>query len=664
VLLGELVAEKGVRAVAEDVRGMMAELETRYPDQRERSLIASVRLSLKRLPEGVREKIRAFAVFHGAAHVSAMAHVLQVKPEEALELCRKLVAVGLADADGPYLLPDPGLGAALAGELTAEEQGAAEQRWLEAMMRLVGFLYDQQSQDAKVAFHGARVALTDLLAALTKLEREVATGQSEAALAIEYIVRLEALVSSLGLPRVLARIAGARRVLSEHLPAWNHARFIAASTEVDRKLEAGDVAGALKATQELRDRAEDAGDAYPDAAYDRAVAWFKLGHALKENGHAEEALSVLEEARKRLSTLAAAGHWDAALMESEAVTEKGDALKNLGRLDAAVTAYESAIIRAKALGNMRGVAVGQGQLGFVRLQQGRLGEALAVYEEARVAFETLGEPKVVAKVWHQIGIVHAEARNFEAAEHACKQSLALETAQGDRAGEAKTLHQLGKLYADQGRLEDAVALYRQVIDLVRTLDDRLGESTSLSELGIVLHQLRRFDEARHALATALALLKPYGHSAMPWRTWTALADVERDTGQPEAAREARREALRTYRAYRADGGEPMNDATRFIALFGQAFRGSGPDAARALLDRLTQVPDWFVPTLRALHAIAAGSRDSAPADDPAHAPMAAVELALLLESLPPAPLGQDEPCPCGSGTPFPLCHGADDATVA
>jgi tetratricopeptide (TPR) repeat protein len=45
-------------AVAEDVRGMMGELEKRYPDQRERSLIASVQLSLARLPEGITLALR------------------------------------------------------------------------------------------------------------------------------------------------------------------------------------------------------------------------------------------------------------------------------------------------------------------------------------------------------------------------------------------------------------------------------------------------------------------------------------------------------------------------------------------------------------------------------------------------------------------------------
>jgi tetratricopeptide (TPR) repeat protein len=636
VLLGELVAERGVQAVAEDVRGMMAELEARYPDQRERSLIASVRLSLRKLPVEVREKIRGLSVFHGAAHVAVMAHVLQVEPQEALELGRKLVAVGLADADGPYLLPDPGLGVSLSGALTEEEREAAERRWIDATVGLVRFLYEQGHQDAKVARHGTQVALADLLAALTTLERDVSTSRAESAEAIEYVTNLEELVSHLGLPRVLARIAGARRALLERLPAWSHARFSAESAEVDRRLEAGDVAEAVYAARGLRDRTEAAGDAYPEAAYDRATSWWRLGRILGHGGRSDEALPVLEEARERFSKLAVAGTRDAAWMEAAVMTDRGDALRDLGRLDEAAAAYEDGVQRAKALGDLRSVAVGNTQLGTVGYFQGRFKEAVDAYQAARATFEALGEPRMVAVVWHQLGMVHAAAENFDAAEHAYKRSLALKAANGNRRGEAATLHQLASLYDAQGRLEDAAALYRQTIDLHHTLGNRLDESTSLNNVGAVLRKLRCFDEARDALTAFLDIIKPYGHAAEPWKTWTALERVERDAGRPDAGREARREALRTYRAYRADGGEPMEGATRLIAAFGQALRESGPDAARALLPDPTQVPDVFAPTLRALHAISAGSRDPALADDPALYSTNAVELALLLESLPPA----------------------------
>jgi tetratricopeptide (TPR) repeat protein len=162
----------------------------------------------------------------------------------------------------------------------------------------------------------------------------------------------------------------------------------------------------------------------------------------------------------------------------------------------------------------------------------------------------------------------------------------------------------------------------------------MRESLAQNNLGITFRLLRRYDEARDALHTALTLHKPYGHTAMPWKTWAELAEVEGESGRPSEAAEARAQAIATYRAYRDDGGEPIDGATQFIAAFGEQFRTSGPAAARALLDRTEFVPA-FTPLVRALQAIAAGRRDPALAEDPAHDPRIVVELRLLLASLPP-----------------------------
>ena len=69
-----------------------------------------------------------------------LAQVLEVEPDEALELCRELVGLGLAEAEGPYLLPDPALGPAVEGELDPQERERLETRWLEATSRLGGLL--------------------------------------------------------------------------------------------------------------------------------------------------------------------------------------------------------------------------------------------------------------------------------------------------------------------------------------------------------------------------------------------------------------------------------------------------------------------------------------------------------------------------------------------
>jgi tetratricopeptide (TPR) repeat protein len=559
------------------------------------------------------------------------------------------------ESAAPAILEAPGL--APQADAGSDED---RERSLVAMRGLVGLLYKERARNPHVAEHRTRAALGEMLAALDAIERGVAAGRMDAAEAIPYVTSLESLVSSLDLPQELERIAAARRSLTMRLPAWGHARFVADREDTDRRYEAGDLAGALQGALALHQAAEEAGDAYPEAAYDRALASWNLGRMLSASGRAGDALGVLDEARRRLAALAADGNENAAAMEPPAIRARADALCALGRLDDAAAACEESAEREEARGSGRGVAVSRGQLGTVRLRQRRFPEALAAYEEAKRAFEALGELGAVATTWHQMGSVHEEDASLDAAEHAHRQALALEVARNDRAREAATLGQLGVLCWQQGRMEEAVSLLQQAIGRHHDLGDELREGADRSNLAGVYRHLGLLDEARDALQAALTLKQPHGHAAEPWKTYAALADTERDAGRPEAAQEARLRAITTYRAYRDAGGEPTDGATRFVARFGEALRTAGPAAARALLPDPADAPARFAPTLLALHAIAAGRRDAALADNPAHHPGGAVELALLLASL-PAASPPEVLCPCGSDRPFRACHGAPDA---
>ncbi|HRI72593.1 MAG TPA: tetratricopeptide repeat protein, partial [Polyangium sp.] len=469
VLLGPNIAGKGIEATRDAIRQEMVALEKQFPEDRERSLLASVRISLSRLDEATRKKIAPLCVFRQAARIEAMAHVLEIKAEDAREMCDKLVALGLADMNVSDLLPDPALREVLALDLDAAMRERAEKRWREVMQALAAYLYPKQFQDAHIALHGARVALIDLLDALDATIGEVHVGAVSADTAMEFAITLESLVSFIGQPRALARVRTVRKMLTELLPEWSHARFNAESEEVERCFEVGDIQAALEMALHIHQQAEAAGDAYPEAAYDRAIASLRLGRGLQKVGRSKQALGVLDEALKRLNALADGGNTDAARMVPAALIKQGDALCDLRQFDAAADKYEQVIQRVAQLGAVHSAAVVRGQLGMVRLQQHRFVEALEAYQQARQDFEMLGERASVAKTWHQIGMVHIEAGQFQAAEHAYKESLRLEVSLGNRAGEASALGQLGTLYQLQDRFEHAVPLHQQAIALYQEL---------------------------------------------------------------------------------------------------------------------------------------------------------------------------------------------------
>ena len=636
VLLAGEVAATGVKAATEGLGELMAALAEKHPDDRERSLFASVELSLRRLPEGMREKIRGLAVFEGGGSLLTIGMVLELQPQEVVPLAAQLAQVGLAallPPEGlPYLRLDPALGPLLAGELSPEDREAARARWVEAMAQLAGFLYQQRQKDPKLAYNLALLELPNLLAALERLSRTAG-----AARVVDMATDIEGLLHNLGRPRALARAAEIREEAAKDLGEWSHAGFVAAAAAVERLTEAGRHAEAVQAAQALVEQAQSAGEqAFPEASYALAEAHIHLGRALNRAGSAGSALEPLVEARRRFEKLAAAGDQHAARMASVALTERADCLTALGRLDEAAAAYEEAIELDKQRNDPRDVATGQGQLGTVRMLQGRYQEALDAHQQARGIFEQQGEDSHVAIAWHQIGRVHEEAGQPEAAEQAYQRSLQIKMRIGDRTLAATTLNQLGNLYSQMGRREEAVRFYRQAADIAVELGDSKAEGLRRSNAANQLITLQRHDEARRELERAIECKKPFGHAAEPWTTYGILHNLERAVGAPTAATAARQEAIRLYLTYRRDGGENLNRSRQIYDGVRQALADGNAEQVSAELAALAQAPNfpaYLQPLIPALQAILAGDRDPALADDPKLDYDDAVELRLLLEEL-------------------------------
>ena len=385
VLLAGEVAATGVKAATERLGELMVALAKKHPDDRERSLFASVELSLRRLPEGVRERIRPLAVFQGGGFNQTIGMVLglDIQKGEEIALGKQLAAVGLAEElSYGYLRLHPALGPLLAGEMSAEEREAARARWVEAMAQLAGFLYQQREKDPKLAYNLALLELPNLLAALEHLR-----GTADATRVVAMATQIEDLLQNLGRPRALARAARIREAAAKELGEWSHARFVAEGAAIDRLIDAGRHAEAVQAARALVAQAGAAGEqAFPEAAYDLASANFKLGRTLTYAGGAGAALEPLAEARRRFETLATGGGQAAARMASGALTERAECLVNLGRLDEAAAVYEEEARDSEKRNDPRDVATNKGQIGMVRMLQRRYQDALDAYQEARRIF--------------------------------------------------------------------------------------------------------------------------------------------------------------------------------------------------------------------------------------------------------------------------------------
>jgi tetratricopeptide (TPR) repeat protein len=635
VLLTGEIRRSGVKDATAHFARLMRQMEQEHPRDRERSLLASVQLSLERLPEETRQRIRPLGVFQGGASLTAINAALQIEEDETLyAIGAQLLGVGLAEEqEYGYLRFDPALPVALLSELSLEEQAAACDRWARTMQGLAEFLYWQLFSDPQLALGLAQREMPNLLAAL-----EYRAGTAEVEEVVEFATRVEHLAQKLGRVRTVAQVVRLREAAAKKLGDWSHAAFQAESAAIDRLLDGGRFGEAVAAAERLLERCEQAGEAADsDAAYDLAIAHFTLGRALKNGGASGAALASLVEAERLFTALAESGDRDATRMASAARTERADCLRNLGRLDEAAALYEQTIQDAEQHGNPRSAAVGRGQLGTVRMLQGRYGDALQAYEEARETFERLGEPQSLAAIWHQTGMVYRRAGDYPTAERAYQESLQLMRLLGDRTGLADCLNELGTLYQRMNRDEEAVRFFGEAATIYIKLRDGAREGKVRNNAAISLIQLQSYDEARRELERAIVCDAPFGHAAEPWKTYANLHDLETAVGNEAAARAAREQAMQAYLAYRREGGASQDSGGQVAAAVAQALAAgqTGPVAVQLAASRNDpNMPDYRQPMLRALQRFVSGERDLALTDDPDLFYMDAVELRLLLEGTP------------------------------
>jgi hypothetical protein len=225
VLLAPEVATRGGEATWEALVPLIEALdggEGTDVQKRERSLLASVRLSLRRLSEEERRRARALVVFHQAVEVRAFADVAEVLQADAVALLQRLAHLGLGEADNivgrehslAFFTPDPALRLALetglaTGEVPMPDERAVwTQRWFAVTAELVDFLSTQRQGDIQIANGATRRALGELTAWVEAAEAAVGAGVLDREAAVQGVGCVESLLQNLGRPRALGRLVG------------------------------------------------------------------------------------------------------------------------------------------------------------------------------------------------------------------------------------------------------------------------------------------------------------------------------------------------------------------------------------------------------------------------------------------------------------------------
>lgn len=627
VLLAQELAMQGVTATTESLHGIMQELEQRYKGDREYSLLASVRLSLGRLSMETQRLLERLSVLHGGGEARVIASILDESIETTIQLCVELVQVGLAEEkDYYYYRFDPALSNYLSLYQHNVDKKYYQERWFDAMLYWVEYLYYQRLEDSQKSTSLAKLGLLDLMAFARQLNHLMQIRKVAPDLVVTKIVYLEQLLIILNYPSALREVNRIRQQATVLLDQWSQAYFDTESLTIESLLNQGELQLAEQKARQLIKRCEQEA-----SKINLATANFLLGRILGINGQADEALSYLQQAQYTFEKLGG----DESRMASVSLTEQGDCLRDLGQFEQAISAYQQAIERDEKQGAIRDIAVGKMQIATVHVLRKDYATALQGYQEVINTFQQLDEPGIIAGIWHQIGMIHREQSLFDQAETAYRKSLSIWVNNKQYLDEAASLAELGNLYSEYQGPEQAINYYRKAIDIYKQKEFKEGEERQRCNLAIALIELSHLDEARKEILQAIECSKSLGHIATPWVTWEILYNLELADANLEAASQAWQQAIESFWDYRKNGGENSDSVGQLAVAVLQAIQQCNTVEIERLIEHYFEQEDWqeHKTFLYALQTIIAGNYDSSLVEADNLTYQHVVELKLLLEQL-------------------------------
>jgi len=551
VLLAPHIEKLGVDQTGDVLGQLMAELHEKYPDDRERSLYASVELSLRRLPEDIRRVVDILAVFNDGVNEGVWSQMKQTDSQSNgisfPRLQTALCSIGLAQAyPHGHMRLHPALSSYLKTQVSDNFFASAQKKWAQGTKLLVNFLYEQYFKNTHFSAELTLLELPNLIALLDYTNQREHTEEI-----LDLAVCIENLLKRLDCRQIFQQVASIQEKAAKKLEKLNLIHFNSEMNKIERLLGQGNIDTAKIAAEDLLNKTLAAGKTA--SAYNIAMANKLLGNVLKKSGDSEHALSYFETARKQFKRIGKDGE----RMASVILTDEGDCLRNLGRFDEASTAYEKCIDLVEKLGDHRQTAVLKGQLGTLRYYQKRYEEALIAYKSAMNFFDKQGDLDSIAILWHQMGIVHGDSNNFSEAEIAYKKSLAIKVLRNNKDGESSSLFQLGNLFNQMEKYEDAVTFYQQAANIHVEQGNKAKECLNRNNLADTFIKLKRYDDARQEIERAIECHKSFGHSTVstvPWVSWNYLFTIENALGNFTEAKTARDQAVNLYMDFRQSGG--------------------------------------------------------------------------------------------------------------
>jgi tetratricopeptide (TPR) repeat protein len=605
-----------------------AALLPRFTDDREtgrnRSLLASLDYSLRRLTEADRQLLARLAPFEGGAFEPVLLEITELDEREwqplrtALERAALLVLEQGDNFTAPFLRFHPVLAPYLRLGAQASSMPALLARYAERYHAAARDLYTEDTRNPLAVRELARCELPNLRRALELLLD--GSAPDEAAELADCIARF---LSYFGMWRerdelrrrveLAVESAGARSN-----GALTRAEYLRESGRGEDEFERGNLSAADARFTALlaRHEAPPVGAPLGSGSYEHCQTLHRLARCLRAGGQPGAAEELLRRALAVIDALLAAepGRPDCIRQRGFVLTDLGDALRDQGSYAAARAAYEAGLESVEQLGDARGQGVTLGQLGTLALRQRNYADARGRYQQALALFRTLDEPAMEAAALHQLGRVAGERGDWAEAERCYRASLEINERHGNTAGTATTCNQLASVAESAGRPAEAEGWYKRALDAPDLPpSDVAARCNNLADL--LKNEVRagrlpsgRLAEARGYAERALRIRETLDASAEIWNTQMILSDIAELEGEREAARDFRRRSRENFAAFAGNRWHIDNIFGKLLPVLAAAVQGN--EEARAAVETVLpqlEANDWRISA--AVARLYAGERD-------------------------------------------------------
>ncbi|WP_417915674.1 tetratricopeptide repeat protein [Candidatus Electronema sp. JM] len=541
-LLAQQLKERGPADVGERLEALLA---LQPLNREDRSLLASLELSIERLPTRCLPLLNRLGVFAGGGLEVVVQDVTGIEEADWQELHSHLLRAGLMQeerlpvVDKTFLRFHPTLAPALWQKLGKEEKDQLTKRYCQAYYQLSEKMYKLDDTTPHAARAVAKHELPNMLRAV---HAALQTGRNEES--VDFAERVNLFLHVFGRRQDYQELTEAAAKASGVVgsQAW----FLSRSNQGEQLRQSGQPAAAAQVFKDILAGLKET------LSYNRCQTLGRLGRCCRMQGYSAQAEQLYRQEIAQLAQIEQSD-WVRRLTGS-AWTDLADVLCDQKRYREAKTAYQASLEIKGEIDDVRGRAIVTGQLGTLARRQGELAEAAERYREALTLFQGINEPVSEAVYWHQLGMVYRDAEHWETAEQAYRQAARLKEEHGllgGRNGAGTCWQHLGQVCMFTGRLAEAEQWFNKALAAFQGAEDRPQAASVLNNLASLLAKYPvRLDEARRLAEESLAIKEIFDPAgAEIWNTYRLLAHIAEKQGDSSQAAAYRAKAEQAFAPY-------------------------------------------------------------------------------------------------------------------